>query len=224
MFKLSNRLKKIIDMCEKVETIADIASDYGYVPIYLSNNNFAKNIIISDICSNSINKIKSNIKKYSTNDNFSVRQGDGLNILDYNEADIIIITGIGCDLLTRMLENINQYNFKFLILSPQTKFFEFKQFLKNKNLNIIDEEIIEDNKKFYFIYKIEKTKGPIYNIDEYYSLNLLKNKNLILKKYIETQIETLKNILNNIIDKNTRFNLEKKLQYNKKILKEFYEN
>ena len=227
MFKLSKRLKKIVDMCETVDTIADIASDYGYVPIYLSNNNYAKKIIISDININSINKINENINKYAIYNNFSVRQGDGLNILNYNEADIIIISGIGFDLLKKILVNINKFNFKFLILSPQTKFIEFKNYLTENNLNIVDEEIVEENKKFYFIYKINKgvLQENLNCENIIYPIKLLDNKNLVLKKYILEQIKNLKTIINNnSLNQSSSLELNNKLDYNIEILKKYYEN
>ena len=153
--------------------------------------------------------------------------GDGLDVLNYNEADIIIISGIGFDLLKKILKNISAFNFKFLILSPQTKFIEFKNYLIENNLNIVDEEIVEENKKFYFIYKINKgvLQKNLNCENLIYPIKLLENKNLVLKKYILEQIKNLKTIINNnSLNQSSSLELNNKLDYNIEILKKYYEN
>ena len=40
---LSIRLQKIADLIEPCESVVDIGTDHGYIPIYLVKNNICKN-------------------------------------------------------------------------------------------------------------------------------------------------------------------------------------
>lgn len=216
MIKLSNRLLKICELIDSNYKVTDIASDHGYVPIYLIKNKIAKSVIITDININSINSIKNNCASFLTeeeNKNIDIRLGDGLKVLKYDESDVIIISGIGYDLLKYILSNINDYNFKYLILSPQSKLYEFRKFIHEKYLHISNEEIIVEDNIYYFIFKIDNN----YNNDKYeeyeylYSKLLIDNKNELLKKYIIKKIEIYKKILNKIDDNNKKYFDIKKL-------------
>lgn len=152
--KISKRLKFIESICDKCNTFADIGTDHGYVPYLIIKNNKAKSIIATDIRKNPINTAISNLSKFDQ-EKVDFRLGDGLDTIKYNEADGICICGMGYDLIKRILDKIELYNFKYLIVSPHTKQKEFEKFLVSKKL-LYSIYIIEDNKKTYYIYKIRK--------------------------------------------------------------------
>ena len=152
--KISNRLKFIESICDKCDTFADIGTDHGYVPYLMLKNNKAKKIIATDVRTKPINTAKSNLSKFDQK-KLDFRVGDGLNVIDYDEAEGICICGMGYKNKKNILCNIELYNFKYLIVSPHTKQREFEKFIKKKKLyyNLF---IIEDNKKIYYIYKIRR--------------------------------------------------------------------
>lgn len=155
--EVSNRLKKIIEMVDTANTVADIASDHGYVPIILLNEDKIKSAIATDINIKPIENLKKNIELYLSPDKkkyIDVRLGDGLQVIDKNEADVIIISGIGFDLMAEILTNIDEYNFKYLILSSQSKYYQFRKFLHSKKLKIIDKSFVVEDNKEYFIQKV----------------------------------------------------------------------
>ena len=204
MLKISNRLQTIVEMVEKTNVVCDVGSDHGYVPIFLINNNIAKYVIASDINIKPLESMKNNIKCYLDSNkisNIDIRLGQGLNVINKNEADIIIITGMGYDTISEILNNINEYSFKYLILSPQSKYYEFRKYVFNLKLDIINEQIVIDNNKYYFIFKIKKTnKKIIYENECFYKYGkiLLETKNLVLKEYIKKDIFKYNNILKNL--------------------------
>ena len=152
--RISNRLKFIESICDKCDTFADIGTDHGYVPYLMLKNNKAKKVIATDVRIKPINSAKTNLSIFDQN-RLDFRVGDGLEVIDYNEAKGICICGMGFDLIKNILRNIELYNFKYLVVSPHTKQSEFEKFLKKKKFfyNIY---FIEDNKKKYSIYKIRK--------------------------------------------------------------------
>lgn len=227
-FEISNRLNKIIDMVDTIDTVADIASDHGYVPIELLNRDIVKFAIATDINIKPIENLKKNIELYLNQDKkncIDVRLGNGLKVLNKNEADVIIISGIGYDLMADILSDINDYNFKYLILSSQSKYYQFRKFLHSKKLKIIDEAFVVEDNKEYFIQKVIKT-DTIQNFDDetfyMYSEILLKTKNKELYTFINKKIKRLENIIANIDKQNEKYkvlNNELKLSYK---AKEYY--
>lgn len=211
--EVSNRLKKIIEMVDTANTVADIASDHGYVPITLLNEDKIKSAIATDINIKPIENLKKNIELYLSPDKkkyIDVRLGDGLQVIDKNEADVIIISGIGFDLMAEILTNIDEYNFKYLILSSQSKYYQFRKFLHSKKLKIIDEAFVVEDNKEYFIQKVIQTDTIQHFDDEsfyMYSEILIKNKNKELYTYIDKRINRLKHIISNIDKQNEKYDI-----------------
>ena len=225
MLKISNRLMTICNMVQSNKTVCDIASDHGYVPIYLINNSIVNKAIATDINKSSIDNIKNNSIKFLNKNDINkliIRQGDGLNILNYNEADIIIISGVGFDLIKNMLSNIDKYKFDYLILSPQTKLYEFRKYILNISLNILKEKIVYEDNKFYFIFKINKELNNYkYNEYEYmYSKYLIEKKDEVLKKYILYKLEQYNKVFDKLNSDNIYYNkLINKIEMSKLALK-----
>ena len=211
--EVSNRLKKIIEMVDTANTVADIASDHGYVPIILLNEDKIKSAIATDINIKPIENLKKNIELYLSPDKkkyIDVRLGDGLQVINKNEADVIIISGIGFDLMADILTNIDEYNFKYLILSSQSKYYQFRKFLHSKKLKIIDEAFVVEDNKEYFIQKVIQTDTIQHFNDEsfyMYSEILIKNKNKELYTYIDKRINRLKHIISNIDKQNEKYDI-----------------
>lgn len=163
MKNLGNRLKKIADMVSG-ETIADIGSDHGYLPIWLSLNKKIKKAYALDISPNCVEKIKKNIKKQNIPENMVIPAiSDGLSYFGENpgfeELSDIIIAGMSGETISEIIEkmpyNINKINF---ILQPNSKIESLKKFLTNNNFDITECAVIESKKRFYTIIKCNTKK------------------------------------------------------------------
>ena len=62
---LDNRLKDIASLVDKCDSIADVGTDHGYLPIYLILNGKANIAYASDIAIGPLNKAIENIHKYN---------------------------------------------------------------------------------------------------------------------------------------------------------------
>ena len=152
--KLSKRLDLIVKMCDYCETIIDVGTDHGKVPITIANLGLAKNVIAIDNKKGPLKSCDENAKLYLTNDNvsFTTLLSDGLSKIPKNIECAIIIAGIGYDNMKEILVDIEERNYKYLILSPHTKIDKFIEFLLSKNIIIIENrQIFEDNKNYNII-------------------------------------------------------------------------
>ena len=92
---ISKRLKLICDFVEKDSIVADIGTDHGLIPLYLSKNNISKKVIATDISKNSLSKLENILESNSFINCIDIRVSDGLNGLNEFEVDTIIISGMG---------------------------------------------------------------------------------------------------------------------------------
>ena len=156
--KLSKRMTEIVNLCDYCDTIIDVGTDHGKVPITIANLNLAKNVIAIDNKKGPLKACEDNARLYITNDdvNFTTLLSNGLEKVDKDIECGIIISGIGYDNMCGILTDINERKFKFLILSPHTKIESLIEFIQNYNYKIVNHIEIDEDKKHYHIIKVTK--------------------------------------------------------------------
>lgn len=164
--KKSKRIEKIVSLIDdKVDNVYDIACDHGYIGISAILSKKTKNVVFADIANDPLNSCKKNVDNliYENNDlsedldniHVDFRLGDGLNVLSEDEnVDTLIIAGIGYDLMIEILEDLDKYDIKTLILSVQSKVSDFRKYLENNNMNVVADEMIIESCKYYYIQKV----------------------------------------------------------------------
>ena len=152
---ISYRLKTVAGLVTQGNTIADIGTDHGYVPVFLLKNEKIPRAIAVDISKGSLQKAQENAIRCGLTDRMECRLSDGLTALAPGEADTIIICGMGGILMRRILEEGKEtaVSAKELILSPHRNPELICDFLKENGFTIIYDEIIEDKKKQYRLIK-----------------------------------------------------------------------
>ena len=218
--ELSKRLNWIIEKLDKVEVIMDVGTDHGYIPIYLIKNNIAKKVIASDINKEPLKKAKINASLDGVLDKVDLRLGGGLSPLKNNEAEAVIIAGMGGNLIRDILENdLNKVkNLDYLILQPAQNPEVLRKYLYKSNYEILDEDICLDENKYYEIFKVKYKIGDYISLEDIFyeiSPTMLNIKLPLLKSYIESKIEKNKKVMEFIID-NTEHAIERKNELKEK--------
>lgn len=185
---ITPRLKCIIDNTHG-NKIADIGTDHAYIPIYLLENNLAKQVIASDIKKGPADIAKENIKKHNLN--IDIRIGDGLSVLKKDEVDTVIIAGMGGQLISEIINSRQDISRSCnLILQPMNAQYELRKYLIYNNFTITNEDIAIEGFKVYNIMNVkngtqDKFKDDIeYHIPKYL-INHKYYKNLYNKKHRE---------------------------------------
>lgn len=197
----SLRLKIIGNLVEKNSITADIGTDHGIVPIYLSKNNISKKIIAGDISDKSLNKLTEKLDYNPDIDNIILRVGNGLEIIKPFEVDTIIISGMGGFLIQEIINNnLNvAKSASNLILGANNSLNQLRRYLHKNGFVIKDEVDLYENDKYYQILKVG-TGLEIYEDDIYYEFGkkLIDKKSKNLFKFVNTEIENTINIKNHI--------------------------
>lgn len=196
-----NRLECIKSMVSKCNTVADIGTDHGYVAEMLLRDNTAKKVIATDLNRGPLNRAIEYLASKELSRQCDFRLGSGLTVLNENEADAIIIAGMGGDLISNIL-NVSKniaYNTSQLILQPMTAIDKLRKYLYDNGYKIIDEKVVKELHHYYFIIKAEPEIDKIE--DEIYyeiSKHLLDKKDTIMYEYIKKLLDTNNKIIDNL--------------------------
>lgn len=218
--KLSNRLIAIANFVPKNSIVADIGTDHGYIPVYLVENNIAKKVIGTDISKGSLDKIIDYIKTLNLEHIIDARLGDGLEVIKPYEVDTVIIAGMGGLLIRDILEKNKEVTDSIanFILQPMVAAKELRQYLVDNNFEIIEEELVKEDGKYYEIIFAKKGKSYIEK-EIYYEISplLIKKKHPLLREFIQFRFRELENIIEEIKDINTEKSKERYLEISAKI-------
>jgi len=154
---LSERLLAIAALIDKGQTMADIGSDHGFLPKYLWDNGICPKIIVTDISPDSLQKAVSAFPDNPAGVFF--RQGSGLAPLDFSEADVVVIAGMGGVLITQILgHDIKKtLSFKKYVLQPRNGAGKLRYWLKEAGFMINSEHLAREGK---FICEIIAASPP----------------------------------------------------------------
>ncbi len=144
------RLNAILSVIPACEVMADIGCDHGKLTRRALLEGRAKRVIATDIsekCLNKARELNSDLK----NVKFSI--GDGLEALDGESCDVIVISGMGGNTIMNILEPLPDAT---LILQPQSDAPALRRFLVENNYFIKEDFVTCANSKFYDIIRAEK--------------------------------------------------------------------
>jgi tRNA (adenine22-N1)-methyltransferase len=160
----THRLNAIVNMVPVSDTIADIGCDHGKTGVMLIECGKAKRVIFGDISDKSLDKARKLAEFKGLICKISLRQGDGLEVLDKGEADTIVISGMGGELIADILENGKEKAPEVLVLSCNTKAEKVRSWLYDNGYFIYDEDMVSEGRHFYPI--ILARKGEAKKPDE----------------------------------------------------------
>lgn len=221
--ELSKRLKRIAKHVDKCESIADIGTDHGYIPIYLVKEGVCESAIASDINKGPIEKAKINVVFEGVSDKVKCLLGPGLKPLKVGEVNGVILAGMGGnltrDILLADMDKVKKYD--FLILQPAQNPEVLREFLYKNDYEILNEDLIEDEGRFYELFKVKYNKDSeklIFEdkLDYEVSPLLRKENHPLLKEFLEEKIKMCEKISSFIKDdteaaKNRKADLEEKV-------------
>ena len=135
--KLSLRLQTVAGFVRQGSRIADVGTDHGYVPVYLAQTGRIRSAIAMDVGKGPLERAREHIEEYETRSPgtgcpIEARLSDGLKELTPEDADTVIIAGMGGELMIRILDQGRHVwdSVKHWILSPQSEQYKVRAYLE----------------------------------------------------------------------------------------------
>ena len=196
--QISRRLKAVAAMVGPGLVLADVGCDHGYIPIYLIQKGQIPRAIAMDINQGPLLRAREHIREWGLEAYIETRLSDGLKALEPGEAQCLVIAGMGGPLMERILTQGAPVlkDMKELILQPQSEIGHFRQFLAENGYRIIEEDMVEEEKKYYPMMKA--VQGSMHNTKkaEYlYGKKLLEKRHPVLREFLEKEDRASRELL-----------------------------
>lgn len=186
---LSARLQAIADWIEPGQRVADIGTDHGYLAAWLLKKGGAPSVIATDIRPMPLKKARACAARYGVSPDF--RLCDGLSGVAPDEADVIVIAGMGGDTIAGIL---NARRMKCpLVLQPMSSADGLRAFLYANGYNIARERLVlEQGRLRPVIYVASQCYHTVETGEEYLSRALIESGDPLLGLYVEKLIKAVR--------------------------------
>ncbi len=203
---LSKRLQAVADMVTKGNRVCDVGCDHGFVSIYLVEQGISSSVLAMDVRSGPLGAAMEHVTERKLQGVIQTRLSDGLHKYNIGEADTLICAGMGGKLMMRILsaEKEKTDSFRELVLQPQSELEEFRRFLFQSGYAIVQENMIEEDGKFYPIMRVVKAQGMEKEpgvLAFRYGPVLLETKSPVLWAYLQKEERVYQEILKQLMER-----------------------
>lgn len=197
--QISKRLTAVSGLITPGCRLADVGTDHGYIPIKLVLSGQIPSAIAMDVNQGPLERAREHIREYGLEAGISTRLSDGLEKLEPEEADSILIAGMGGMLTVRILNHGKDVlkKIKELILQPQSDIREVRLFLQEAGFRIVEEDMVEEDGKFYPMMRavpVREEKERFSELQLLYGPCLLAGRHPVLLRYLEYERELLERV------------------------------
>ncbi|MGI6084545.1 MAG: tRNA (adenine(22)-N(1))-methyltransferase [Acetivibrionales bacterium] len=221
---LKGRLKLIYDMIPLCDTLSDIGTDHALIPAYALLNGRCNRALACDVKSGPLERAEKTRRKYELENRVELRLGSGLTPVAEEEADVIVMAGMGGILITELIsESINiARKANYIIIQPMTRQEIIRPFLWENGFEISNEALAYEGNKLYLAILTRYTGTRKENCDRIQELigdMLIKNNDPLLKDWVKDHIRKQKKALNGLKSAKATYNAEK-IETEEKLLQE----
>ena len=222
MIKLSSRLERIANYISDDSKIVDVGCDHGLLDIYLVQRRNHIEVIASDVNEKALGNAKKNIKKYHLEDQITTVLSNGLDSIEMQDVDTIVIAGMGSHTIAGILySNLKKLKrVKRLVLQSNNDLDFLRYKVTKIGYYIANEELVKDAGIIYTIIEFQKGYRFYSKKQLYFGPCLLKENNKLFQEKCRIELKKMEQFYP-MIPKNHyhhRRNIRWKIKTLKKIL------
>ena len=186
------RLRAIADLVPPGSRLADVGTDHGYIPAALLLEGHIAEAIASDIGREPLEHAARTARQWGVADRMELRLCDGLSAIAPDEADTVVIAGMGGDNIVDILsaapwtrEGI------LLLLQPMSRPETLRRWLPENGYAVTAEELVLDKGTIYPILSVRGGHMPPATDGEAYG-GFLLGEDPLWGPYLEDRILRLR--------------------------------
>lgn len=192
--RLDSRLRLCANFVRNGARLADIGTDHAYLAVWLCRIGICPSAIAADINPEPLSRGTATIAEAGLSGVIETRLSDGLKNIGRDEADDIVIAGMGGELIAKILSECEFSNDteKHFILQPMTKSEVLIKWLYSNGFEIIEQDCCVAAEKCYTVLLVQFTNN-FREIDEIfcYKAKLNPRNNETHKRFIQNHINRL---------------------------------
>ncbi len=141
----------ILRSVPRESAVADIGTDHAFLPIALRQSGTARRVFACDISEGPLRNAEVNVNKSGV-DGIELRLSNGLDALREDEVDVVVIAGMGGDVIAEILSRAPWIkNDKKLILQPMSSADAVHRYLYENGFAITSEKGVFDSGRCYAV-------------------------------------------------------------------------
>lgn len=164
--ELSPRLQAIADQVPQGARLLDVGTDHAYLPVWLLRQGRVAAAAASDVNQGPLERGRETAQTYGVLEQMTFRCCDGLEGAGPEEADTIVIAGMGGELIAHILEKAPWTRDALLLLQPMTAQPFLRQWLITNGYTITRERLQREGNKVYTILTVRGGESPAYTPGE----------------------------------------------------------
>lgn len=194
MITLDSRLSLCASFVRQDSKLADIGTDHAYLPVWLCQNGVCKSAIAADINPEPLSRGQLTIAQAGLEDKVKTRLSDGLKSISADEADDIVIAGMGGELIAKIILDCeySRDKRKHFILQPMTKSELLIERLCQNGFEILSQDCCVASNKCYTVLLVQYSGEKRAYSEVYpYICELKPKENETHLRFIKAHIERL---------------------------------
>ena len=199
--RLSKRLSAVAAYVQKGSRLADVGSDHAYLPLFLVENSTIDFAVAGEVVQGPYQSALKNVAQAGKDELIQVRLANGLAAIESSDQiDTITIAGMGGRLIADILEADRDKleKVKRLILQPNNREDELRIWLQEQGFQIVAEEMVTENQKFYEILVVEPGTMELTPLEQRFGPFLLQEKSSVFLAKWQSELEKLTRSLEKI--------------------------
>ncbi len=154
--RLQPRLQCIADCVPRGTRLADVGTDHGYLPVWLLLQGRISRVVASDINAGPLEHARRTAAEYGVSDRMDFRLCAGLDGVRRDEADTVVIAGMGGETIRDILSAAAwDWEGATLLLQPMTKAQLLRSWLAGNGFRIAHERLVRDKGTIYAVLTVE---------------------------------------------------------------------
>ncbi|HPX93007.1 MAG TPA: class I SAM-dependent methyltransferase [Bacillota bacterium] len=198
------RLGLLADLVRQVpcRRLVDIGCDHAAVPLALLKEGCCESVLVTDVREVPLRAAEKKAGEEGLRAGFQAKLAKGLEGLELNREDILLISGLGGDTIAAILEDHPDklHLPKRIIIQPQTREETVRSAFFRTGLAITDEQCVEDRGRIYLVILSDReTPGHsrMSELEIYFGPVILSRlaklvNDPLLNRYLKKRIDRLK--------------------------------
>lgn len=151
--KLTPRLEAVAKAALGGRNYADIGTDHGYVPVWLTQHG-AESVTAADLRPGPLQSARINAVQYGVGSRIRFVLADGLQYPGAESADTVVIAGMGGETIELILSRAAWTRGARLVLQPQTKLDELCLWLGQNGYALRKASLVRDAGRLYTVLSV----------------------------------------------------------------------
>ena len=188
LIALSDRLQAVASLIPTCKCAADVGTDHGYLAVWLLQNRKAAHVFATDIHAGPLSRAKQTASEQDCADRMTFHLCDGLQFPDAEQADAVILAGMGGETMISILQEAPwSWSGTALILQPQSKQELLFQWLREHGIGLVDAKLCADAGKLYLALLARGGADTSVTAEDL----LMSAQDALLPRYLEEEINRI---------------------------------